>query len=388
MIPTNAVTEARTSPEPISEQIASSQNKQIHNKQVQVNKIQAALSGDATDLGISPQFAQVRSKFDIHTFDTLPSTSTKLWEMLANGANAGTVVIAQQQTAGRGQRGRIWESSPGGLYLSLALEPDWPITHIAQLTCISAWGIATAFNNLGIPVKVKWPNDLFFEGKKLGGILTETKLSHSSSALLPTDQTTHPTLAKPLPHEDVPKVRQAVIGVGINWHNPVPETAITLHKILGLRPENTAKNKVNCLEMLAALVLRGILQGYLFQQQVSSQDFMKAYTNLLTQLGDVVSLDNDLLNLAIASGNRLDRRLIDPISDPTGRLKNCSGEVVGISEEGYLKVALRDIPANLANDFRKVSSDTLSSGSADKSLGCITDILLIKPASAFNESFH
>ncbi|MEM6450637.1 MAG: biotin--[acetyl-CoA-carboxylase] ligase [Cyanobacteria bacterium P01_D01_bin.105] len=331
------------------------------NSTLKVEKIQAALASSPADLGILPAFCQVRSQFDVHTFETLPSTSTKLWDMLAKGATAGTVVIAQAQTHGRGQRGRKWQSSSGGLYLSLALEPHWPVTHIAQLTCMSAWGIAIAFNNLGIPVKIKWPNDLFFEGKKLGGILTETKLSQTASVSSADQRHANPS----------PRVRQAVIGVGINWHNLVPKTATTLATILESLPENATKTKINCLEMLSALVLKGILQGYLFQQQVGSQDFMKVYSNLLTQLGDVVSLDSELLSLAMVSQDRLAE---------LRQLQKCSGEVVGISEEGYLKVALRDISANSANDLGKVSSSTLSGSSLEKSLGCITDILLLKPA--------
>jgi len=348
-------------------QISQIQPGQIQSGQIQTGQIQMALKRNAADLGIAPAFRRIRSQFHIHTFEALPSTSTKLWEMLEKGAPAGTVVIAQTQSAGRGQRGRIWQSTPGGLYLSLALEPNWPATHIAQLTCMSAWGIATAFNNLGIPVRVKWPNDLFFEGKKLGGILTETKVSHSQ-AMSGGDRHSDDSRASSTPH-----VRQAVIGVGINWHNRVPSTATTLHKILAAMPEAFGKNKINCLEMLAALVLKGILQGHLFQQQVGSQDFMKAYSNLLTQVGEVVSLSSDLLNLAVA-----DAGLLDVLK----QLDKCSGEVIGISEEGYLKVALRDVPARVVNDLKKVSSDTLSSGSSDRSLGCITDILLLKPAGA------
>ena len=346
-----------------------------------VEKLQAAIAGNPADLGILPAFRAVRSQFDIHVFKELTSTNAKLWDMLASGAPAGTVAIAKTQTAGRGQRGRVWQSSSGGLYLSLALEPDWPATHIAQLTCISAWGIATAFNQLGIPIKVKWPNDLFFEGKKLGGILTETKLSYAHSDFAPVKNTLSSTVPraaslKAAGLKPTPYVKQAVVGVGLNGCNSVPETAITLREILALLPAQTGKNKINCLEMLAALVLKGILQGYLFQQRVGSQDFMKAYSDLLTQVGDVVSLESDWFNRAFDPEGALKRHL----QDNARQLEKCSGEVVGVSEEGYLKVALRDIPATLANDLRKVSSDTLSSGSLDKSPGCITDILLIRPA--------
>ena len=259
---------------------------------ISVEKIQAALATDGAELGINSEFRQIRSRFDVHVFESLPSTNTRLWQMMSQGAGAGTVAIAQQQSSGRGQHGRVWRSEPGGLYLSLALEPDWPVTNLATsgalLTCMSAWGIAIALNNLGLPIRIKWPNDLFFQGKKLGGILTETKLAQPL-----TDFSSSPGDANP-----PTRIKQAVIGVGINWHNSVPETAITLAKVLELMPETTAQNKINCLEMLTALVLRGILQGYFFQQRVGSQVFMKAYLNLLTQVGKIASLDSDLRYLA------------------------------------------------------------------------------------------
>ncbi len=280
---------------------------------------------NAEHLGICPEFRQVQPRFDLHVFECVDSTSTQLWKMLSQGAGAGTVAIALQQSSGRGQRGHSWQSEPGGLYLSLALEPNWPVAHSAQLTCMSAWGIATAFNNLGLPVQIKWPNDLFFEGRKLGGILTETKL-----AQLP------PNPSQPAA-DNRPEawIRQAVIGVGINWHNSVPETGITLTKILKTLPDSTALNKINCLEMLAALTLKGILQGILFQQRVGGQVFMKAYEKLLTQVGKAVSLDSNLLSRAVFE-DHMPRRC------DTLQLANRSGEVIGVSEEGYLRVALHE----------------------------------------------
>lgn len=324
-------------------------------------KIQAALKTDGRDLGIAPEFRQLQPQFDINLFEQLPSTSTQLWSVLDSGAGgSGSVVIAQRQSAGRGQRGRVWDSAPGGLYLSLALEPDWPVTHSAQLTCLSAWGIATAFNNLGIPVKIKWPNDLFFQGKKLGGILTETRLSHAEPDSLGPEKGENP----------LPRIRQAVIGVGINWHNPVPETGITLAQILEAMPDAPAKNKINCLEMLTALVLKGILQGSFFQRRVGSQVFMKAYMNLLTQAGKVVSLDKSLMALAepaSLAACSLAACLDTPLGDGSTdrQLKNCSGEVIGVSEEGYLQVAVRGSPAELAHEraSRPSASGRSASGS-------------------------
>lgn len=333
---------------------------------IDAQKIQAALATDGAELGISPEFRRLRPQFDVHVFESLPSTSTQLWKMLASGAGAGSVAIAQQQSAGRGQRGRTWQSAPGGLYLSLALEPDWPVTYSAQLTCLSAWGIATAFNNLGIPIQIKWPNDLFFKGKKLGGILTETKLAQPAPPSAPS--------SAPKPQ---PRIKQAVIGVGINWQNPVPETGITLTGIFASHPELYASNKIDCLEVLAALVLKGMLQGTFFRQQVGSQVFMKAYRTLLIQIGSVVSLDRSLLALATSATPSstspvetvpTDRSLTSALADRP--FTNCSGEVVGISEEGYLQVAVQGSP----------SDHSLKDPS-----GRPQDILLLKPSEIHRE---
>lgn len=315
------------------------------------------MNGD--HLGICPEFRHIQPKFDLHVFECVDSTSAQLWKMVNQGAEAGTVAIAQRQSAGRGQRGRSWLSGPGGLYLSVALSPDWPVDYSAQLTCMSAWGIATALNNLGVPVQIKWPNDLFFEGKKLGGILTETRLAQASAESAESQR--QPS------RQPVARIKQAVIGVGINWHNQVPETGTTLTKILKALPEGAARNKISCLEVLAALVLRGILQGTFFQQQVGNQAFMKAYQKLLTQTGKTVSLSNDLRSLAVSD---------DPVTRrwDTLQLANRSGEVVGISEEGYLKVALCN--SSCFADGSAPSPDSLTADGNTHS----SELLLLKPS--------
>ncbi|MBE9059645.1 biotin--[acetyl-CoA-carboxylase] ligase [cf. Phormidesmis sp. LEGE 11477] len=325
---------------------------------------------DGTELGIRPELSQIRPQFDIHLFETLPSTNTHLWQMLKADtptqakaktkakAKAGTVVIAQQQSSGRGQRDRTWQSDPGGLYLSLALEPDWPIARSAQLTCFSAWGIAIALNNLGIPIQIKWPNDLFYQGQKLGGILTETKLSQYDAIV------SNPELANERTGSTV-RIKQAVIGVGLNWHNLVPQSGITLTKILesGLYP--LAQTKINCLETLIVVVLRGILQGYFYQQQVGSQVFMKTYQKLLTQVGKTVSVEKDTLRLV-------------SVSNATGSCSqnSCSGKVIGISEEGYLQVAL---PVALKAGEHSLTSQGLSGNWRQQTVQS-ENILLIRPS--------
>ncbi|HEY9889159.1 MAG TPA: biotin--[acetyl-CoA-carboxylase] ligase, partial [Candidatus Obscuribacterales bacterium] len=156
-------------------------------------RILEALDRPASALGVLPQWAALKPQLTLHLYDTLPSTNQMAWQLVQQGQGAGTVVIAAQQTAGRGQWGRTWQSDRGGLYLSLVLEPTMAIAEAPLLPLASAWGIATSFVNLGLPIQVKWPNDLVGHGRKVGGILVESRLQGK------------------LPH--------AVIGVGINWDN-------------------------------------------------------------------------------------------------------------------------------------------------------------------------
>ncbi len=90
-----------------------------HLNQMEHRRIIEALNRPAVNLGVLPELAALRPQLTVHVFDTLASTNRSAWELVAQGLGAGTVVIARQQTAGRGQWGRTWVSAEGGLYLSL-----------------------------------------------------------------------------------------------------------------------------------------------------------------------------------------------------------------------------------------------------------------------------
>ncbi len=221
--------------------------------------------------------------FSLHFFETVSSTNQTLWNLLNQGTGSGTVVIATQQTAGRGQWGREWISPVGGLYVSVAISFDHKIetTDGYQLTFATAWGIASQLRQCGVDVGIKWPNDLVLNGRKLGGILTETKVNKG-------------------------QITQAVIGVGINWTNPVPETGINLESWQAsqdCRP-------ISCLEMLTSRVLLGIESGMecLYQEGVSI--LLSRYLDLLTNMGDQIYVNN------------------------------LSGTVVGVTSQGNLRVNL------------------------------------------------
>ena len=111
----------------------------------------------------------------LYWYASLDSTNTKAKALARAGAPHGTVVIAGNQTAGRGRMGRSFHSPAGsGIYLSVILRPLCPPNQLMHLTCAVAVAMCDAVEKTaGIRPGIKWINDLVLKDKKLGGILTE-----------------------------------------------------------------------------------------------------------------------------------------------------------------------------------------------------------------------
>ena len=130
----------------------------------------------------------------IRWFDTIGSTNDEARAMAKLGAPHGTVLIADHQTGGHGRRGRSFHSPAGtGIYMSVILRPGCMPTELMHLTCAAAAAMCDAVEAAaGFRPGIKWTNDLVFNKRKLGGILTELGF------------TAHGT------------VDYAIIGIGIN----------------------------------------------------------------------------------------------------------------------------------------------------------------------------
>jgi BirA family biotin operon repressor/biotin-[acetyl-CoA-carboxylase] ligase len=108
---------------------------------------------------------------------SVSSTNDAAGELARAGAPAGTVVTAAEQTAGRGTKGRAWHSPPGvGLYVSIILRPPLDALPLLPLAAGLAAGDAAGLAS-GAAVGLKWPNDVLWEGRKLGGVLCESGFS-------------------------------------------------------------------------------------------------------------------------------------------------------------------------------------------------------------------
>ena len=224
--------------------------------------------------------------------DQVDSTNTqakRLGEELARDGH-GTLVVADLQTAGKGRRGRSWESPSGAsIYMSILLRPDILPDQAPMLTLVMAQSVAEAVQELtGAEVGIKWPNDIVLNGKKICGILTEMSA-------------------------EIDYINYVVIGVGVNVNTPdfpeaLVETATSLKIELGQSVKRSA---------LIAAVMKRFEENY--------ETFIRT--------GDLSGIQ-DQYNSLLVNRDR-DVRVLEP-----GHVYN--GHALGINSTGELLVEKED----------------------------------------------
>lgn len=113
--------------------------------------------------------------------EEIDSTNTYL-KNIGNQEKDGTVVIAKNQTNGRGRLGRSFKSgNDEGIYMSILLKPNISLEKVSFITLIVGASITKTFNDLGINSFIKWPNDIILNNKKLGGVLTELSFNENNT---------------------------------------------------------------------------------------------------------------------------------------------------------------------------------------------------------------
>lgn len=129
-------------------------------------------------------------------YDVADSTNIQAKRLAEEGAVHGTLVVAERQEAGRGRRGRAWESPEHkGIFMTLLLRPDFEPQKASMLTIIAAMAVAKAIRGMmRLSAEIKWPNDILLNGKKICGILTEMSTEFDA-------------------------INYVVIGIGINVSN-------------------------------------------------------------------------------------------------------------------------------------------------------------------------
>lgn len=147
--------------------------------------------------------------YPIHKFVSIPSTNILAREMADRGAEHGTAIVAAMQTAGRGRLGKKWHSAAGkGLFCSIIIRPqDIAAQDYPKITLVAGLAVAMAIDRLtGKHGQLKWPNDIFYGGRKCAGILTESSAMNVPAA-----------------------ARYAIVGIGINVLNRTEDFPPELH---------------------------------------------------------------------------------------------------------------------------------------------------------------
>ena len=229
------------------------------------------------------------------------STNAVASDLLSeNNTVEGTVIITENQTAGRGQRGNEWESQPGkNLTLSIILKPGFlPISQQFDLTVISSLALTNTLADIGMPnALIKWPNDIYYNGSKIAGILIENTVRSN-------------------------RLEWAILGIGLNVNQDKFKTAGATSVKLELKKEVD-------LERVLHHLLRRLKEYYGFLKSAGYQDLRTMYMKRLMWLHEQRTFQNRVLNTTF------------------------SGVIQKVSDEGKLMVAIDN--QLKAFDFKEVT---------------------------------
>ena len=239
----------------------------------------------------------------VQYFREISSTNTVLKTMAAEGAEEGLVLIAEEQSSGKGRLGRSFYSPPGsGLYLSILLRPDTNAAESTNITACAAVAAALGIEELsGKPAKIKWVNDIYMDDRKVCGILTEASVDSESG-----------------------RMNFAIVGIGINTLVPEGDFPQELKQIAGpvFSDENTVPD-LRC--RLAASVIDRLMAYY---RNPEAENCFEEYKKRSFLLGKHVSIHRPDQEAVPATAIDLDRdyALIVRLEDGIIQ-KICSGEV-------------------------------------------------------------
>mgnify|MGYP003333436597 FL=1 len=253
---------------------------------------------------LSPSAAQAVS---LTVYDRVGSTNDVVRDRGNTFELKGFTVLAEEQTRGRGRRGKVWHSPAGGnLYLSMGWEFDLPPTRLAGLSLAVGAMLADAFAKaLDTELQLKWPNDFYFDGRKLGGILVEM-----------------------LPERD--GRQRLVLGVGLNVQMPalapgtIDRAWTDLSRVIGAPVD---RNR------LAALIIDTMVLGLDHYDAHGFSHWLSRWRGRDFLLGRSVTVGDPAPIIGTAAGVNEEGALL--IETPTGR-RTVSGGEVSVLEFGGL----------------------------------------------------
>ncbi len=195
-------------------------------------------------------------------YECLPSTNETAKEFAANGAEEGTVIVANHQTAGRGRLGRNFFSPDSGLYFSIVLRPSLNIEESLLITTAAAVAVCRAIETVTKQTAlIKWVNDIFVNNKKVCGILCESSLKAGTNQL-----------------------EYAILGIGINVTTPKDGFPAEISKIAGTLTEETENNIKN--ELFTEI----ITEFFSIYTTLTKKEFLPEYNRRMLLIGKTVSV--------------------------------------------------------------------------------------------------
>lgn len=255
--------------------------------------------------GVIAAYNSIKSshnKYDLSNnlffFKNIDSTNTEAKRMLLeSGSRAGTVIIADSQSSGRGRLGRTFESPDGGgLYITFIMNPFPEIDKSLLITLAASICVRNAIRKLtGIDVKIKWINDVFIENKKISGILTEAVMNFETGL-----------------------VENIVVGIGVNCNTPQSSFSSDVQKVAGSISDYTEGHMPVDRNMLAALLINEVEN---IPSMLADDSFIDDYRNSCFVIGKDVQI---IRNSSMSTAEELETA---PIS-----------RVIDISDKGALVV--------------------------------------------------
>ncbi len=220
---------------------------------------------------IKAYLPQQLADLTILTYKEIDSTNNEAKRLISAGLSDVALIIAQRQSEGRGRQGRSFYSPEhGGIYLSLIIHPNTAITKAMSITTMAAVAVAEAIEKMtGEPTEIKWVNDLFYQGKKICGILTEA-VTDLEGAL----------------------VQSVIIGIGINIGTVFPEQ---LQEIASCLPSQSINRNQLIAEIASSL--------YRMISNADDKEYLQSYRQHSLVLGKEI---NYLQNGETYHGTALD----------------------------------------------------------------------------------
>ncbi len=203
---------------------------------------------------------------EIISYRRVDSTNAIAYELAEHGLAEGAVIFAEEQARGKGRQGRAWQSPSGsGIYMSCVLKPHMTPNEIPKITLVAAVAAARAIRDFtGLDAKIKWPNDILINGKKVCGILTEMKAEQD-------------------------RIDFIILGIGINVNTKakdLPRGASSLREELCIFGESDNISRVG----LAKKMLEMMEEYYNLLKNKGSGSIIEEWRELSAMLGSRVRI--------------------------------------------------------------------------------------------------